>query len=63
MRAVRDLCDLTSDMLTCAVTGVAFSTSGRLLFAAYEEHNCIVWDVLKGKRISLITGTCRSLLA
>lgn len=30
------------------VTSIAFSKSGRLLFAGYDEHPAVVWDVLKG---------------
>lgn len=31
------------------VTSMAFSISGRLLFAAYSNGNCHVWDTLVGK--------------
>ena len=31
-----------------AVTSVSFSRSGRLLFAGYEDAQCLGWDVLTG---------------
>ena len=31
--------------ILCGITSVAFSRSGRLLFAGYDDYNCYVWDV------------------
>jgi guanine nucleotide-binding protein G(I)/G(S)/G(T) subunit beta-1 len=36
---------LAEDRLLCGVTDVAFSRSGRLLFASYEEPFVIAWEV------------------
>lgn len=30
---------------------MAFSLSGRLLFAGYDDFNCNVWDSMKGERV------------
>ena len=35
---------------------IAFSLSGRLLFAGYNDGIIIIWDVLKSVRVGLITG-------
>ena len=36
--------------IICGITSVAFSKSGRLLLAGYDDFNCNVWDTLKGDR-------------
>lgn len=38
------------DNIICGITSVAFSKSGRLLLAGYDDFNCNVWDTLKGER-------------
>ena len=40
----------------CGITSVAFSASGRILFAGYDDFNCNVWDTLKGERVGVLTG-------
>jgi len=35
---------------------VAFSVSGRLLFAGYDDFNCNVWDTLKGERVGVLAA-------
>ena len=32
--------------ITCGISSVAFSSSGRLLFAGYDDNNCYAWDTL-----------------
>jgi len=49
LRADRELNQYTHDNVLCGITSVAFSVSGRLLFAGYDDFNCNVWDVLKGE--------------
>ena len=44
------------DMIVCGITSVAFSKSGRLLLAGYDDFNCNVWDTLKGDRVGVLTG-------
>lgn len=38
------------DNIICGITSVAFSKSGRLLLAGYDDFNCNVWDALKADR-------------
>lgn len=38
------------DNIICGITSVAFSKSGRLLLAGYDDFNCNVWDSLKTER-------------
>ena len=35
-----------SDNIVCGITSVSFSRSGRVLFAGYDDYNCLGWDVL-----------------
>jgi len=35
-----------NDKILCGITSVNFSSSGRFLFAGYDDYNCYVWDVL-----------------
>lgn len=34
-----------------AVTSLALSMSGRLMFAGYDNFNCNIWDLLKGEKV------------
>jgi len=54
IRAGRELQSFYEETILCSVTSVAFSKSGRYLFAGYEDHNCIVWDILKAERVSTL---------
>ena len=38
------------DNIICGITSVAFSKSGRLLLAGYDDFNCNVWDALRAER-------------
>jgi WD40 repeat protein len=38
------------DNIICGITSVAFSKSGRLLLAGYDDFNCNVWDTLRLER-------------
>ena len=44
------------DNIICGITSVAFSKSGRLLLAGYDDFNCNVWDTLKGDRAGVLAG-------
>ena len=46
MRACAQLVEFRSPDILCGLTSVAFSNSGRLLFAGYDDYNCNAWDVL-----------------
>ena len=34
----------TEDRIICGITDVAFSKTGRLMFAGYEENVCVAWE-------------------
>ena len=38
------------------ITSVAFSASGKYLFAGYDDSNCYVWDTLTGERAHTLNG-------
>lgn len=46
------------DNIICGITSVAFSKSGRLLLAGYDDFNCNVWDTLKADRAGRCRGSC-----
>ena len=39
------------DNIICGITSVAFSKSGRLLLAGYDDFNCNVWDSMRSERL------------
>jgi WD40 repeat protein len=47
---------LSHESIVCGITSVAFSKSGRLLLAGYDDFNCNVWDTLKGDRAGVLAG-------
>jgi len=54
MRAFRQMNQYMSDKILCGITSVAFSLSGRFLFAGYDDYYCRVWDVIKGNQIDIL---------
>lgn len=50
MRADQELAMYSHDNIICGITSVAFSKSGRLLLAGYDDFNCNVWDSMKAER-------------
>lgn len=46
MRSYSQLNEFQNPRIMCGITSVAFSRSGRLLFAGYDDYNCYAWDVL-----------------
>ncbi|AAW43317.1 conserved hypothetical protein [Cryptococcus deneoformans JEC21] len=56
LRADRELNSYAHDNILRGITSVAFSISGRVLFAGYDDYNCNVWDTLKGERIGVLAG-------
>lgn len=45
------------DNIICGITSVAFSKSGRLLLAGYDDFNCNVWDTMKAERAGEMNKT------
>ncbi len=56
IRADRELHQYSHEHVSSSVTSVDFSTSGRLLFAGYDDFHCHVWDTLKGERVGTLSG-------
>lgn len=58
LRADQELMMYSHDNIICGITSVAFSKSGRLLLAGYDDFNCNVWDTLKGERAGERESDC-----
>ncbi|KAK9477969.1 WD40-repeat-containing domain protein [Lipomyces japonicus] len=56
IRADRELNCFSSPSITCGITSVAFSASGRLLFAGYDDFECRAWDTLRGDKVASLGG-------
>jgi guanine nucleotide-binding protein G(I)/G(S)/G(T) subunit beta-1 len=55
IRADQELAVYTHEVI-CGITSVAFSKSGRLLFAGYDDFNCYVWDTLRMENVYALSG-------
>jgi WD40 repeat protein len=53
IRADQELAMYSHDNIICGITSVAFSKSGRLLFAGYDDFNCNVWDSMRQERAGM----------
>lgn len=47
LRAYQEVNCFASDRILCGITSVAFSNSGRLLFAGYDDYTVHAWDTCK----------------
>lgn len=56
IRADQELSMYTHENIICGITSVAFSKSGRLLMAGYEDFNCNIWDSMKAERAGVLVG-------
>ncbi|KAI4546008.1 hypothetical protein MG293_002563 [Ovis ammon polii] len=56
LRADQELTTYAHESIICGITSVAFSLSGRLLFAGYDDFNCNVWDSMKCERVGILSG-------
>ena len=54
IRADQELQCYRHETVNSGVTSLGFSTSGRLLFAGYDDKNCNAWDTLKGDRVGIL---------
>lgn len=57
IRADQELAMYSHDNIICGITSVAFSKSGRLLLAGYDDFNCNVWDSMRTER----AGKCEDI--
>lgn len=56
IRADQEVGLYAHDNIVCGVTSTAFSRSGRLLLAGYDDFNCNVWDTLKENYCGVLSG-------
>jgi guanine nucleotide-binding protein G(I)/G(S)/G(T) subunit beta-1 len=56
IRAYRQLNRYSNDKILCGITSVAFSASGKILFAGYDDYNCYVWDTELGSLAGQLVG-------
>lgn len=56
IRAGASLMTYANQDIICGITSIAFSLSGKYLFAGYDNSCCIVWDTLCGTLVSTLTG-------
>jgi WD40 repeat protein len=56
---VQELAQYSHDNIICGVTSVAFSKSGRLLMAGYDDFNVNVWDTLRVERAGKVVRSLR----
>ncbi|KAL0086181.1 G protein beta subunit [Phycomyces blakesleeanus] len=56
LRADHELAIYTHPDILCGITSVAFSRSGRLLFAGYDNYACHIWDTLRCERVGILSG-------
>ncbi|KAI7868556.1 WD40-repeat-containing domain protein [Spinellus fusiger] len=56
LRADRELHTYSNDAILHGITSIAFSSSGRLLFAGYDDYSTQIWDTLKGDRVGSLSG-------
>jgi len=55
-RAYGQLQKYCDNKILCGITSVSFSLTGRLLFAGYDDYNCIAWDTMKGIFVNQLKG-------
>jgi guanine nucleotide-binding protein G(I)/G(S)/G(T) subunit beta-1 len=56
IRAYQQLNRYSNDKILCGITSVAFSASGKILFAGYDDYNCYVWDTQLGTLAGQLVG-------
>jgi len=56
LRAGTEMQAYTHDKILCGITSVDHSSTGRYIFAGYDDFNCYVWDTLTGKQVGCLAG-------
>ena len=56
IRADQGIAMYAHENVGSGVTSAAFSRSGRLLFAGYDDYNGLAWDTLKEERVGVLPG-------
>jgi len=52
IRAYCQLQKYAADKILCGITSVAFSATGRIMFAGYDDYNCYGWDTQLGALVA-----------
>ncbi len=55
-RADREVAKYTKESILFGVNAIDFSTSGRILFAGYNDYAVNIWDTLKCHRVAMLYG-------
>ncbi len=56
LRADREVSKYNKESILFGVNAIDFSSSGRILFAGYNDYAVNMWDTLKGHRIAMLYG-------
>jgi guanine nucleotide-binding protein G(I)/G(S)/G(T) subunit beta-1 len=56
IRAYKQVNKYCDDKILCGITSVAFSHTGKILFAGYDDYNCYAWDTVKGVLVDQLVG-------
>uniref|UniRef100_A0A8C7MDU2 Guanine nucleotide binding protein (G protein), beta polypeptide 3b n=2 Tax=Oncorhynchus kisutch TaxID=8019 RepID=A0A8C7MDU2_ONCKI len=56
LRADQEVNGYQDAALNAGVTSVSLSSSGRLIFAGYDNFNCNIWDSLKAEKVGVLSG-------
>ncbi|KAL7674780.1 hypothetical protein ACOME3_001055 [Neoechinorhynchus agilis] len=51
LRSDQYIATYSRSLISSAATSVCFSTSGRLIFAGYDDFKCRIWDTLKNSHV------------
>jgi len=56
LKGMRQINRYSDDKILCGITSVAFSKSGQVLFAGYDDYNCYAWDTCRGELVDQLMG-------
>lgn len=56
IRSYRQLNIYQTDQILCGITSVAYSNTGKYLFAGYDDYNCQAWDTLTSEQSQHLSG-------
>lgn len=56
IRAYKEIRNYADASISCGITSVSFSNSGRFFIAGYDDYQARVWDTIKGNIITTLVG-------
>lgn len=56
IRSYQQINKYSNDKILCGITSVAFSKTGKYLFAGYDDYNCYIWCTQTGTLIDQLVG-------